>query len=55
MMPSSLEKLPASRLTLEHIRIPADAVQYGAGWHVHRDHLCAYRALEPCYAATVIN
>lgn len=31
-----------TRLTLEHTRIPADAVQYGAGWHVHLDHLCAY-------------
>ncbi len=31
-----------TRLILEHTRIAADAVQYGAGWHVHLDHLCAY-------------
>lgn len=31
-----------TRITLEHTRIPADAVQYGAGWHVHLDHLCAH-------------
>lgn len=28
-----------TRLVLRHTRIPADPVQYGAGWHVHLDHL----------------
>lgn len=31
-----------TRITLAHTRIPADAVQYGAGWHVHLDHLAAH-------------
>ena len=30
-----------TRIVLEHTRIPADAVQYGAGWHVHLDSLAA--------------
>jgi uncharacterized protein YndB with AHSA1/START domain len=29
-------------LRLEHSRIPADVVQYGAGWHVHLDNLAAH-------------
>lgn len=31
-----------TRLVLRHSRIPADPVQYGAGWHVHLDHLAAH-------------
>ena len=31
-----------TQLVLEHVRIPADAVQYGAGWHVHLDCLAAH-------------
>jgi uncharacterized protein YndB with AHSA1/START domain len=42
-----------TQLVLEHIRIPADAVQYGAGWHVHLDFLaahlsCAGRTVDGC-------
>lgn len=28
-------------LTVEHVQIPADPVQYGAGWHAHIDRLAA--------------
>lgn len=31
-----------TRLAIAHTRIPGDAVQYGAGWHVHLDRLAAY-------------
>ena len=31
-----------TRLILEHTRIAADAVQYGAGWHVHLDNLAVH-------------
>jgi uncharacterized protein YndB with AHSA1/START domain len=31
-----------TRIALAHTRIPADPVQYGAGWHVHLDSLAAH-------------
>jgi uncharacterized protein YndB with AHSA1/START domain len=29
-------------ITVDHARIPRDPVRYGAGWHVHLDHLAAH-------------
>lgn len=31
-----------THLVLEHERLAVDPVQYGAGWHVHLDHLAAH-------------
>jgi uncharacterized protein YndB with AHSA1/START domain len=33
-------------MRVEHTRIPVDAVQYGAGWHVHLDQLAAHLSAE---------
>ena len=38
------ERDGAARLRLEHTLIPADPVQYGAGWHVHLDNLAVHLA-----------